>query len=131
MVGNDNMKDKIFQIAPFNKLFNEYLPHEIQHDYIYQSSGLEKHILKRHPECVEYLQYIPFIINHPDYIGVNPNESGTNFELVKIFDKNIQIGIKLDVKDDYLYVATLHSITNGKLQHGLKNGRLKTFDKDE
>lgn len=131
MIGNDSMNDKIFQIAPFNKLFNEYLPHEIQHDYIYQSSGLEKHILKRHPECVEYLQYIPFIIHHPDYIGVNPNESGTSFELVKIFDKNIQIGIKLDLKDDYLYVATLHTITNGKLQHGLENGRLKTFDKNE
>ena len=48
-----------------------------------------------------------------------------SFELVKVFDKNIQIGIKLDVKDDYLYVATLHSITNGKLQHGIENGRLK------
>lgn len=131
MVGNNGMKDKIFQIAPFNKLFNEYLPHKIQYDYIYQSSGLEKHILKRHPECVEYLQYIPFIINHPDYIGINPNESGTSFELVKVFDKNIQIGIKLDIKDNYLYVATLHTITNGKLQHGLENGRLKIFDKDE
>ena len=73
----------------------------------------------------------PFIINHPDYIGINPNEAGTSFELVKVFDKNIQIGIKLDIKDDYLYVATLHSITNGKLQHGLENGRLKKFDINE
>lgn len=63
--------------------------------------------------------------NHPDYIGVNPNETGTSFELVKVFDKNIQIGIKLDVQGDYLYVATLHSITTAKLEHGLKNGRLK------
>lgn len=65
---------------------------------------MEKHILKRHPECVEYLQYFPFIIRHPDYIGINPYESGTSFELVKVFDKNIQIGIKLDVKGDYFFL---------------------------
>lgn len=125
------MSDKIFPVAPFNKLINEYLSYDFEYDYIYQSFGLEKHILKRHPECAEYLQYLSFIINKPDYIGINPNELGASFELVKIFDKNIQIGIKLDVKDDYLYVATLHSITNGKLQHGIENGRLKKFDKHE
>lgn len=125
------MSDKIFPVAPFNKLINEYLSYDFEYDYIYQSSGLEKHILKRHPECAEYLQYLSFIINKPDYIGINPNELDASFELVKIFDKNIQIGIKLDVKDDYLYVATLHSITNGKLQHGIENGRLKKFDKHE
>lgn len=119
----------IYPVAPFNKTISKYLPTVLDFDYIYRSIGLEKHILKRHPECVEYLQYLAFIIAHPDYIGINPNESGTSFELIKIFDKNIQIGIKLDVKDNYLYVATLHSITDGKLQHGLQNGRLKKFDK--
>ena len=125
------MKDNIFPIAPFNKSINRQLPYEFNYDFIYQSQGLEKHILKRHPECAEYLNYLPFIIRHPDYIGINPNETGKSFELVKVFDKNIQIGIKLDVKEDYLYVATLHSITNGKLKHGLENGRLKKFDIDE
>lgn len=70
-----------------------------------------------------------FNIENPDYIGVNPNESGTSFELVKIFDNNIQIGIKLDSSHEYLYVATLHTITNSKLEHGIQNGRLKKFDK--
>lgn len=125
------MKDKIYPIAPFNNLINEYLPYVLDFDYIYQSAGLEKHIFKRHPDCVEYLPYLPYIIKSPDYIGINPNEKETTFELVKVFDKNIQIGIKLDIKDNYLYVATLHSITNGKLQHGLQNGRLKKFDKTE
>lgn len=123
--------NNIYPVAPFNKTFNKYLTCEFNHDYIYQSAGLEKHILKRHPKCVEYLQYLPFIIQNPDYIGVNPNETGASFELIKVFDKNIQIGIKLDIKGDYLYVATLHSITRGKLQHGLENGRLKEFDKNE
>lgn len=49
--------------------------------------------------------------------------------LVKIFDNNIQIGIKLDMNSNYLYIATLHSITDSKLNHGIKNGRLIKFDK--
>ena len=125
----ENCNTKIYPVAPFNPVLNDYLPYKLDYNYIYRSAGLEKHILKRHPECADYLQYLSFIIAHPDYIGINPNESGTSFELVKVFDKNIQIGIKLDVKDDYLYVATLHSITDGKLKHGLENGRLRKFDK--
>lgn len=119
------MKPKIFPVAHFNKKLNKYLPYSLEYEFIYQSVGLEKHILKRHPDCLEYLQHLEFIIAQPDYIGVNPNEPGISFELVKVFDKNVQIGIKLDVKDNYLFVATLHTITAGKLQHGLENGRLR------
>lgn len=123
------MNNKVFKIAEFNDKFNDYLPIHLNNDFIYQSYGLKKHIEKRHPECLEYLPCIPFIISHPDYIGVNPNEKGVSFELVKIFDNNIQIGIKLDMNSNYLYIATLHSITDSKLNHGIKNGRLIKFDK--
>jgi len=119
------LKDKLMPIAYFNKAFNKYLPYPLEYDIIYQSSGLEKHISKRHPECLPYLNFITAIISCPDYIGINPNEKGRSFELVKVFSENVQVGIKLDTKNDYLYVATLHTITNGKLQHGLSNGRLK------
>ena len=123
------MNNKIFPIASYNEKFNEYLPVQFKQDLIYRSFGLEKHIEKRHPECLPYLRFISSIISEPDYIGVNPNESGDSFELVKIFSENVQIGIKLDVKENYLYVATLHTITDGKLRHGINNGRLKKFDK--
>lgn len=123
------MNTNIFFIAKFNKEFNRYLPSAIEMDNIYQSEGLKKHIEKRHPECIDYLPLIPMIIDDPDYIGINPNESGTSFELVKTFDDNVQIGIKLDSGNEYLYVATLHTITESKLAHGIKNGRLKKFDK--
>lgn len=123
------MEDKIFPIAEFNTAFNSYLPYDFKQSYIYQSSGLKKHIEKRHPECLPYLDLLSSIIKAPDYIGVNPNEKAASFELVKIIDANIQIGIKLDIKNDYLYIATLHTITDGKLQHGIKNGRLKKIDK--
>ena len=119
------MENKVSPIAPYNPLINKYLPHPLSYDYIFQSKGLEKHIEKRHPDCLPYFQFIPYTVSSPDYVGINPNEPGVSFELVKVVDKNIQIEIKLDSKNDYLYVATLYTITDGKLQHGIKNGRLK------
>lgn len=123
------MNTKIIPVGNYQNLFNSYLPYNLNQPTIYQSAGLKKHILKRHPECAQYIKLIPSIISEPDYIGINPNESAISFELVKILSDNIQIGIKLDSKDNYLYVATLHTITNSKLQHGIASGRLKKIDK--
>lgn len=123
------MNNSLTIVGKYNSAFNSYLSCKINHEIIYQSSGLAKHILKRHPECLKYMYMIPAIISSPDYIGVNPNENSTSFELVKVLSENVQIGIKLDTGTDYLYVATLHTITDAKLKHGLSNGRLKKFDK--
>lgn len=118
------MNNKLTTIGKYNEDFNNYLPYNIKSSNIYQSSGLEKHIIKRHPDCLKYIGFIPQIIANPDYIGINPNEKVTSFELVKCISENVQIGIKLDIKDNHLYVATLHTITDSKLKHGIKNGRL-------
>ena len=118
---------KIFKISKYNSNIDNFITPPLNKDFIYQSEGLSIHIEKRHHESVQYIEKIPEIINSPDYIGINPTEKGTSFELVKIFDDNIQIGIKLDTKNDYLYVATLHSITESKLKLRIKNGRLKPF----
>lgn len=123
------MDNKLNAVGKYNKKFNSYLPYNLNSLNIYQSNGLETHILKRHPDCLKYIGLIPQIIYSPDYIGVNPNEKSVSFELVKTISENIQIGIKLDTKDNYLYVATLHTITDSKLKHGIQNGRLKKFDK--
>lgn len=123
------MKNNLISVGKYSESFNTYLPYKITSSNIYQSHGLEKHIVKRHPDCLKYIGLIPQIIAAPDYIGINPNEKSTSFELVKSISENIQIGIKLDIKDNYLYVATLHTITDSKLRHGIQNGRLKKFDK--
>lgn len=123
------MDDRIIPIGEYLPEFNKYLSHKIEQKIIYRSVGLEKHILKRHPNCLQYIGLIPEILSSPDYIGVNPNETSVSFELVKVISENIQIGIKLDAAENYLYVATLHTITNAKLKHGIENGRLKKFDK--
>ena len=95
------VNSKIFPVSSYNKEFNKYLPVKFEQDFIYQSFGLEKHIEKRHPECLPYLRFISSIIDSPDYIGVNPNEIGEALRSVKIFSENIQIGIKLDMKENY------------------------------
>ena len=123
------MDNRIIPVGEFLTEFNLYLPYQLEHTIIYRSAGLEKHILKRHPDCLQYVGCIPEILLSPDYIGINPNEKSVSFELIKILDENVQIGIKLDAKEDYLYVATLHTITAAKLAHGIENGRLKKFDK--
>lgn len=119
------MENKIVPVVKPPEILSEYYDFISKYEYIYKSDGLIKHIEKRHPECVDYLDLLPQIIQFPDYIGVNPNENVKSFELVKILDENVQIGIKLDIKKDYLFVATLHTITDSKLKHRIDNGRLK------
>ena len=123
------MDERIIPVGKFLTKFNHYLPYQLDQEIIYRSIGLEKHILKRHPDCLQYVGLIPDILSSPDYIGVNPNEKSISFELVKVVAENVQIGIKLDAAENYLYVATLHTITSAKLKHGIENGRLKKFDK--
>lgn len=123
------MNNSISPIGIYSDVFASYLPYHIENSIIYQSPGLAKHILKRHPECLKYLNMLPEIISSPDYIGINPNEKQISFELVKTNSPNIQIGIKRDLKNNYLYVATLHTITESKLNHSIANGRLNKIDK--
>lgn len=68
------MDNQLIAVGFYKESFNSYLPYEIQFPTIYQSEGLKKHIQKRHPDCVQYIELIPQIIASPDYIGVNPNE---------------------------------------------------------
>ena len=122
-------KEKSFIVGEVEILIANTFPSIQKGKKIYQSYGLVKHIQKRHPECVAYIEYIPDIISEPHYIGINPNEKGISFELVRTYTDNVQIGIKLDYRENYLYVATLHTITKSKLQYRINNGRLKKLTK--
>ena len=84
-------------------------------------------IKRKHFDCLKHIDHIPDIISKPDYIGINPNESGKSIELIKKYDNNIMIGIKLDVDKKYLYVSTMHSIQESKILRRLHSGRLKRF----
>lgn len=118
------MNETSFEIATYDGQYNTLLGIDLPKLNIVQSKGLEKHIEKNHPLCLKYVPKIQEIILCPDYVGTNPRER-TSFELVKKYDDNILIGIKIDIKNNYYYVATLHEIKQSKVDNRLHSGRLK------
>lgn len=125
------MSNELIKVGSYQQIFNDILGTEINNLDIYRSKGLPAHMLKRHHEkCLKYIDYIPDIIKNPDYIGVNPNESLQSIELIKQYKDNVLLGIKIDKNNEYLYVSTMHDITESKIQQRLFSGRLKHFSID-
>ncbi len=126
------MDDNLLKVGKYNLDFNSLLEINIEELDIYRSKGLPSHMVKsRHGNCLKYIDYIPDIIENPDYIGVNPNEDGTNsIELIKKYRYNVLVGIKLDTDGKYLYVSTMHDVQEGKIQRRLFSGRIKVFNVD-
>lgn len=118
------MNDKLYKVGQYSGEYNELLDIELPQYDIYVSEGLKKHIRIRHRECLQYIESIEDIIKSPDYVGKNPREPNS-IELVKIYDNNIQIRIKLDISNEYLYVATLFDVKQAKIDRRLYSGRLK------
>jgi len=124
-------EDNFIIVGVFREEFNKILGTDLPIETIYQSKGLPTHMIKRqHYKCLKYINNISDIINNPDYIGVNPNESGISIEFVKKYNDNVMIGIKLNVEDNYLYVSTMHDITASKISNRLFSGRLKIFSNE-
>jgi len=124
-------EDNFIIVGVFREEFNKILGTDLPIEIIYQSKGLPTHMIKRqHYKCLKYINNISDIINNPDYIGVNPNESGISIEFVKKYNDNVMIGIKLNVEDNYLYVSTMHDITASKISNRLFSGRLKIFSNE-
>ena len=88
--------------------------------------SLKKHLEKRnHDNMIKYLSRISELLENPTYIGINPREKGRSIEYVIQLDESVLIGIKLDYKNEYFYIATMHEISELKLNQRIKNGRLK------
>lgn len=111
-------------VGTYIELFNEITGQHLPCGDIYQSDGLEKHLLKHHPDEIELMNDIEDVINSPDYIGKNPKEP-ESVELVKIMCQNVMVCVKLDSVNNYLYVASVFSINQSKLTNRVKSGRLK------
>lgn len=121
-------KDKLFQVGSYIQEFNDATGQSLPCGPIYQSYGLRAHIQKRHPNELNNLGYVPSIILDPDYVGKNPREPDS-IELVKVLSGNIMVCIKLDQNENYLFVASVFEISEGKLNNRLNSGRLKMVDK--
>lgn len=123
------MSGSLFKVGTYNPRFNEILNINIEELEIYQSQGLRAHMIKsKHFKALKYMDNIPDIINNPDYIGVNPNEQASeSIELIKKYEDNIMIGVKLDKSGDYLYISTMHDIQESKIARRLHSGRIKKY----
>ncbi|MBR1523829.1 MAG: hypothetical protein IJ641_05180 [Lachnospiraceae bacterium] len=120
------MSDKLITITTFNTDLNALLKTDFQPFTIYRSKGLLTHLLNRkHFAAAKYIDFLPEIIESPDYAGYNDG----NIELVKILKDKIYISIKLDNKNHKYYVATMFDVKMGKIESYLKSGRLKRVEK--
>lgn len=115
-------------VGEYVETFNDLTSSTLPCGPIFMSEGFGVHIQKRHPGYMKYIDQVPEIITSPDYIGRNPKEPDS-IELVKVFDENILLAIKLDKKRDYLYVASLYDVNSSKIERRLSGGRLKKYTK--
>ena len=122
--------ENLFQVGEYIEMFNEVTGQDLPCGPIYQSHGLQAHVQKRHPSDISHLSCVPLIISAPDYIGKHPKEPNS-IELVKVLSGNVMICIKLDRCNQYFYVGSVVTITDGKLKNRLNSGRLRPVDKSE
>ena len=98
---------------------------------IYASQGVIKHIKKKPGKQLgkkitdNIFEYMRKIIEKPDYIGVYKlTDNGAYIEFIKKSDTNILIGIDINEENDYISVATMYPITDGKIDSRLYSGKL-------
>lgn len=51
------------------------------------------------------------------------------FEVIKVWADNALVTVKLDMRHDYFYVASVYDTNASKLEHMKQTGRIKPFDK--
>lgn len=127
-------KNDLIKVGKYDLRYNELLSIDIEELGIFRSKGLPAHMVKRkHFNCLKYIDYLPEIIENPDYVGVNPNENDKSIEFIKKYSKNVLVGVKLEKDGQYLYVSSMYDIQGSKISRRLYSGRIKNanIDNDE
>lgn len=102
---------------------------------VYAAPGVIKHIKKRHKNELtknildNLLDTIKDIVKNPEYVGRGNKKVGTSIEFIKKVDKNILVAADLDIKEGYLYIASLYPIKRAKIENRLNSGRIKQYKK--
>ncbi|HBG4825566.1 TPA: hypothetical protein KQF10_000110 [Clostridioides difficile] len=101
---------------------------------IYASSGVIKHIKKKH-RCQlskdifnDIIDTIKMVLKSPEYIGSHPKKPGKSVEFIKKIDDYILVATELDTKKGYLYVSSMYAIKEAKLESRVNSGRVKPYD---
>ncbi|MFC3932159.1 PBECR3 domain-containing polyvalent protein [Streptococcus dentapri] len=92
--------------------------------------GLKKHLVKqKHGDALIYFNKIAEIISTPDYVGINPKEKNESMELIKRYDSNVLLALKVDKKNNCYYIPTMYTVSEYKVKQRLYSGRLKKVDR--
>ncbi|MCB5069248.1 hypothetical protein LGW01_09355 [Streptococcus mutans] len=79
--------------------------------------GLKKHLAKqKHEDVLIYFDKITEIISSPDYVGINPREKIESLELIKRYDDNVLLALKIDKKNNCYYVPTMYTVSEYKVK---------------
>ena len=102
---------------------------------VYASPGVIKHIKKRHGKQLtrkvkeNILSVIRSIIEDPDYIGVDNSRGRVGaLEFIKKIDNTLLLGLEVDLDEEYIYVATLYPITQGKIDSRIYSGKIYRYE---
>jgi len=93
---------------------------------IYIGQSNITHMLKKHPSAyIKYGSYIHDIVNHPDYVGINPGDN--SIEYVKEFkvDNNyIKVAVRVSSGGKF-YARSLYVLNSSRVKNFITNGTLK------
>ncbi|EMB83652.1 PBECR3 domain-containing polyvalent protein [Streptococcus mutans] len=99
-------------------------------DVVIFEEGLKKHLAKqKHEDVLIYFDKITEIISSPDYVGINPREKIESLELIKRYDDNVLLALKIDKKNNCYYIPTMYTVSEYKVEQRLYSGRLKKVDR--
>lgn len=89
---------------------------------VYRSKGLLAHLIsRRHFVAVKYFDFLPKIIESPDYAGIFNGQ----IELVKCFKDTIFLSVKFDTIRGKHYIATVFDARQSKIATYCKKGWLQ------
>ncbi|MBQ9361207.1 MAG: hypothetical protein IJT96_09260 [Lachnospiraceae bacterium] len=125
--------EKVFKVGEYDPGYNSMLGINYDRMEIFQSKGLQAHIMKqKHYKALKHIQDIPDIISFPDYIGVTGTGKGESIIYIKCYSDNIMLIVRLERLKMNLYVATMFDLPDKKLNRLIHSGKIRqAVDKSE
>lgn len=116
------------KVGEVNKNIVNHLNSNIPQAPIYIDEGLLVHLRDRgHSNMIPYFNKVGDMIQNATYIGQNTRHINS-LEFIYVTDENVQIAIKLNISEGYYFVATMHEVTDSKINKRLKSGRIIEFN---
>ncbi|MCL1823187.1 MAG: PBECR2 nuclease fold domain-containing protein [Oscillospiraceae bacterium] len=90
------------------------------------------HMRIKHPDTfIKYNEYIPMILDNPDYIGINPKDG--SIEYVKEFlsgNEYVKVAVRVSTKNKY-FARSLYVLNKTRVENFINKGTLKQLTKSK